>query len=58
MEILTGVYLAGVMFPYLVTALTIAREQSFKFALMLMGRQAIATIFFSLLLPWEGLLIS
>ncbi|WP_168186741.1 hypothetical protein [Hydrocoleum sp. CS-953] len=45
MLILTGVYLAGVLFPCLVTALTIACEQSFKFALMLMGRQAIATIF-------------
>ncbi|MGD1714032.1 hypothetical protein [Dapis sp. BLCC M172] len=35
----------------------IACEQSFKFALMLMGRQAIATIFFSLLLAWAGILI-
>ncbi|WP_287240690.1 MULTISPECIES: hypothetical protein [unclassified Okeania] len=58
MQILTGVYLAGVLFPCLVTALTIAREQSFKFALMLMGRQAIAAIVFSLLLAWGELLIS
>ena len=42
--ILTGVYLAGVLFPCLVTVLTIAREQSFKFALGLMVRQAIALV--------------
>ncbi|MGB0561239.1 MAG: nucleoside recognition domain-containing protein [Spirulinaceae cyanobacterium] len=52
LQILTGVYLAGVLLPCLVTALTIAREQSFKFALGLMARQAIAAIAFSLLLAW------
>ena len=53
-QILTGVYLAGVLLPCLVTALTIAREQVFKFALQLMMRQAIAAIVFALILAWGG----
>ncbi len=53
-QILTGVYLAGVLLPCLVTALTIAREQSFKFALGLMVRQAIAAIVFASILAWGG----
>ena len=54
LQILTGVYLAGVLLPCLVTALTIAREQSVRFALGLMARQAIAAIVFSMLLAWGG----
>ncbi|WP_293080788.1 hypothetical protein [Okeania sp. SIO3B5] len=57
-QILTGVYLAGVLLPCLVTLLMIAREQSFRFALGLMVRQAIASVVFSLFLAWGGLLIS
>ena len=53
-QILTGVYLAGVLLPCLVTALTIAREQSPKFALRLMLRQAIAAIVFAFILAWGG----
>ncbi len=53
-QILTGVYLAGVLLPCLVTALTIAREQSVKFALILMLRQAIAAIVFAFILAWGG----
>ena len=53
-QILTGVYLAGVLLPCLVTALTIAREQSVRFAVGLMARQAIAAIAFSMLLAWGG----
>ncbi len=53
-QILTGVYLAGVLLPCLVTALTIAREQSLRFALELMVRQSIAGIIFSLILAWGG----
>ncbi len=56
-QILTGVYLAGVLLPCLVTALTIAREQSPKFALRLMLRQAIAAIMFTFILAWGGYLI-
>ncbi|MDV3352186.1 50S ribosome-binding GTPase [Leptothoe sp. LEGE 181152] len=54
LQILTGVYLAGVLLPCLVTALTIAREQSVQFAVRLMARQAIAAISFSMLLAWVG----
>ncbi|NEQ82184.1 MAG: ferrous iron transporter B, partial [Moorea sp. SIO2I5] len=57
LQVLTGVYLAGVLLPCLVTLLTITREQSLRFALLLLSRQAIAAIFFSLLLAWGGLLI-
>ena len=54
LQILTGVYLAGVLLPCLVTALTIAREQSVRFAMKLMARQAIAAIGFSMVLAWGG----
>ncbi|WP_287300842.1 hypothetical protein [Okeania sp. SIO2F5] len=57
MQILTGVYLTGVLLPCLVTLLTIVPEKSLRFALLLLSRQAIATIFFSLLLAWAGILI-
>ncbi|MDY6941144.1 MAG: hypothetical protein SWY16_26235 [Cyanobacteriota bacterium] len=43
-----------VLLPCLVTALTIARKQSVRFAVGLMARQAIAAIVFSMLLAWEG----
>lgn len=57
LQVLTGVYLAGVLLPCLVTLLTITREQSLRFALLLLSRQAIAAVVFSLLLAWGGLLI-
>ncbi len=57
LQVLTGVYLAGVLLPCLVTLLTITREQSPRFALLLLSRQAIAGVFFSWLLAWGGLLI-
>ena len=57
LQILTGVYLAGVLLPCLVTALTIAREQSVRFAAGLMVRQAIAAILFSLALAWGGIVL-
>jgi len=51
-QILTAVYFAGVLLPCLVTALTIAREKSAKFALVLMARQAGAAVIFALILAW------
>ncbi|MGD1849337.1 MAG: nucleoside recognition domain-containing protein [Cyanophyceae cyanobacterium] len=54
LQILTGVYLGGVLLPCLVTALAIAREQSVRFAMGLMARQVIAAIAFSMLLAWGG----
>ncbi|WP_009546396.1 nucleoside recognition domain-containing protein [Crocosphaera subtropica] len=58
LQVLTGVYLAGVLLPCLVTLLTIMQEKSSRFALLLLGKQAIAAMFFSLLLAWGGLLIT
>ena len=58
LQVLTGVYLAGVLLPCLVTLLTIMQEKSSRFALLLLGKQAIAAIVFSLFLAWGGLLIS
>jgi len=53
-QLLTAVYLAGVLLPCLVTCLTVAREQGRGFALRLMGRQTVAAIGFSSLLAWGG----
>lgn len=55
-QILTAVYLAGVLVPCLVTALTIAREQSPRFVAKLLGRQALAATAFSLILAWTSAL--
>ena len=56
-QLLTAVYLAGVLLPCLVTCLTIAREQRAAFALLLVGRQAVAAAGFSALLAWGGALL-
>ena len=53
-QLLTAVYLAGVLLPCLVTCLTILREQGRVFALRLVGRQAVAATGFSALLAWGG----
>jgi len=58
LQILTEVYLAEALLPCLITALTISREQSPRFALWLMGRQEIAAVAFSMLLAWGGILWS
>jgi Fe2+ transport system protein B len=51
---LTAVYLAGVLLPCLVTALTIAKESSWKQAGLLLAQQAAFAILFSLALAWGG----
>ena len=51
---LTAVYLAGVLLPCLVTALTIARESSWKQTSWMLARQAAFAIVFSILLAWGG----
>jgi len=56
-QVLTAVYLAGVLLPCLVTALTVAREMSGRFAAILLVRQAVAAAAFSALLAWGGRLI-
>ena len=56
-QVLTAVYLAGVLLPCLVTLLTIAREFSLTDAAKLCLRQVTAAAAFSLLLAWGGALV-
>jgi len=56
LQILTAVYLAGVILPCLVTLLTIVREVSWRFALKLLSQQVVAAVSFSLLLAWGSAL--
>lgn len=53
-QLLTGVYLAGVLLPCLVTALTIGRELSWVRAGAILGRQAAFAVGFAALLAWAG----
>jgi len=54
LEVLVAVYLAGVLLPCLVTAFTVAREVSARWALRMMARQAIAAVGFSIAIAWLG----
>jgi len=54
LEVLVAVYLAGVLLPCLVTAFTVAREVSARWALKMMARQAAAAIGFSIVIAWLG----
>lgn len=54
LQLLTGVYIAGVLLPCLVTLLTIVRERNWLFAAKMVGKQAAAAILFTLLLAWVG----
>ena len=54
LQILTAVYLAGVMLPCLVTMLTVAREMRPSFAFKMIARQASFAALFSLLIAWGG----
>jgi len=51
-QVLTAVYLAGVLLPCLVTTLTIAKESSWKSTGLMLLRQAAFAIIFSLVLAW------
>jgi Fe2+ transport system protein B len=57
-QVLTGVYLAGVLLPCLVTAWTIRSEQGWRFATRLLLRQAAFAVGFTLVLAWGGWLIA
>ncbi|WP_049926727.1 nucleoside recognition domain-containing protein [Halopiger goleimassiliensis] len=54
LEVLVAVYLAGVLLPCLVTAITVAREVSWRFVVQMLARQALAAIGFALGLAWVG----
>lgn len=53
-QVLTAVYLAGVLLPCLVTLWTIAREFTWKYAGRLCLRQVLGAALFSLILAWTG----
>ncbi|WP_121742080.1 nucleoside recognition domain-containing protein [Natronorubrum halophilum] len=56
-EVLVAVYLAGVLLPCLVTAITIAREVSTRFVAAMLVRQAAAASGFALVIAWVGRLL-
>ena len=56
-QVLTAVYLAGVLLPCLVTIFTIVREMRLRFALKMVGRQAGFAMLFSLCIAWLGALL-
>jgi Fe2+ transport system protein B len=53
-QVLTAVYLAGVLLPCLVTVFTIAREMRWKFAIRLCVRQIAWACAFGLVIGWGG----
>jgi len=53
-QALTAVYLAGVLLPCLVTAITIGRETGWKPTTRLLAQQAAFAILFALVLAWGG----
>ncbi len=53
-QALTAVYLAGVLLPCLVTAMTIGRETGWKATFTLLARQAGFAVLFALILSWGG----
>lgn len=53
-QILTSVYLAGVLLPCLVTVLTVTREMGYAFAIKMVGRQALFAVLFALCIAWFG----
>ena len=53
-QVLTAVYLAGVLLPCLVTILTIKREMGGLFAIRLAFRQAAWVTGFSIAIAWGG----
>jgi len=57
-QVLTAVYLAGVLLPCLVTLFTIGKEMRWKFAAKLAGRQMAWAAGFSLVIAWIGALFS
>lgn len=56
-QVLTAVYLAGVLLPCLVTILTVVRKMRPGFALKMVGRQACFAALFSMCIAWGGALL-
>lgn len=55
-QVLTAVYLAGILLPCLVTVFTIIREMRWKFAARLCARQMAWAAGFALIIAWGGAL--
>ena len=55
-QILTAVYLAGVLLPCLVTVWAVAKEMRPRFALKMMARQVAFAVMFSAGIAWVGFL--
>jgi len=53
-QALTAVYLAGVLLPCLVTAMTIGRETGWTKTVKLLGRQAGFAVIFAFMFAWGG----
>lgn len=56
-QVLTIVYLAGVLLPCQVTLFTVIREMSFRFAWRMAARQAVMATLFALIIAWGGFLL-
>ncbi|WOO39904.1 nucleoside recognition domain-containing protein [Rubellicoccus peritrichatus] len=56
-QVLTAVYLAGVLLPCLVTVVSVAKEMRAGFALKMVIRQACFAALFSLCIAWFGALL-
>lgn len=57
-QVLTAVYLAGVLLPCMVTVLTVIKEMRSSFAFKMIARQAGFAALFSLMIAWGGHFIS
>lgn len=53
-QVLTAIYLAGVLLPCLVTAMTIGRETTWRSMAKLLLRQAVFAVAFAIILAWIG----
>jgi len=56
-QTLAAVFLAGLVLPCLVTALTVARELGARFATAMVARQAVAAVMVTLAVSWGGALL-
>ncbi|MDH5680329.1 MAG: 50S ribosome-binding GTPase [Spirochaetota bacterium] len=56
-QVMTTVYLSGVLLPCIVTILTIVKEMKSRFAMKLIAKQAFVAIIFSTIIAWGGILI-
>lgn len=56
-QTLAAVFLAGLVLPCLVTAVTVARELGARFAAAMVARQAVAAVVVTLAVSWGGTLV-